>query len=439
MRYNKNMISQLLKNDMNGRYLSSGRILIWMGTLVGACFGDCFTPEGFQSNWLSSTAKAATQDEGLGQAAIELINGTTLKSSIQGIASEGQVDGNAIPPDLNIRQVLSIKTARKLSDSPEDRAKLQFVGGGELWIDSVSMADEKIKSFSAIGTRELPLELLSAIVWTNSPLIDRKIKAPSVDYDVIFVNTSSGERMVEGILEAVDSEFVRIKYKGESKKIGLGKVKAIVTADLGLEKPGGAAAAILLTDGSQIVGEILKLEGGIFTVGVTAENSVQVPARKVVSIVIQSDRLRYLSDQEPLEVQEKSIFAFQRPWKKNLSVAGKPLEIRLKDSEEVRSFKKGLGMQASSRLVFANDAGFDRFSAVAGIAAETNGRGDCQMIVRGDGIELWSERVTGEGGPLEVDVDIEGLKEIVLMVSPGAEFDLGDHANWGEARFIKTK
>jgi len=406
------MILQLLKNDINGRGLSSGRVLIWMGMLVGACFGDFFTPQGFQNNWLLSTAKASTQDEGLGQAAIELINGTTIKTSVQGIASEGQVAGDAIPPDLNIRQVLSIKTARKLSDSQGGRAKLTFVGGGELWIDSVSMADEKIKSESALGTRELPLELLRAIVWTNSPLIDRKIKAPSVDYDAVFVNTSSGERMVEGILEAVDSEFIRIKYKGESKKIGLGKVKAIVTADLGLEKPDGAAAAIQLTDGSLIVGKILELEGGVFTVGVTAENSVQVPAGNVVSIVIQSDRLRYLSDQEPVEVQEKSIFAFQRPWKRNVSVTGKPLE---------------------------NDAGFDRFSAIAGIAAETNGRGDCQMIVRGDGIELWSERVTGEGGPLEIDVDIEGLKEIVLVVSPGAEFDLGDHANWGEARFIKTK
>ena len=96
-------------------------------------------------------------------------------------------------------------------------------------------------------------------------------------------------------------------------------------------------------------------------------------------------------------------------------------------------------MQASSRLVFANEAGFDRFSAVAGIAAETKGRGDCQMIVRGDGIELWSKRVTGGGGPLEIDVDIEGIKEVALVVSPGAEFDLGDHANWGEARFLKTK
>ena len=433
------MIFQLLKNDMNGRSFSPNRLLVWGLMLLGVCLGECFLPENFQGNWLFPAANASTQEDGLGKVSMELINGTTIESSLKTIAAGGQVGGDAIPPGLNIRQVLSIKTAKKLSTIPSDKIRLGFVGGAELWIDSVSIADEKIKSVSSLGTPELPLELLRAIVWANSPLIDRKIKTPSADFDMVVVDTSSGERVVEGILEAVDLEFVRIKYKGELKKIGLGKVKAIITADLGLEKPEGATAAIQLIDGSRVVGEILELEGGVFEVGVTSGNSVPVPAGIVVSIAIKSDRLRYLSDQEPLEVQEKSIFAFQRPWKKNLSVSGNPLEIRLKDSDEIRSFKKGLGMQASSRLVFANEAGFDRFSAVAGIAAETKGRGDCQMIVRGDGIELWSERVTGGGGPLEIDVDIEGIKEVVLVVSPGAEFDLGDHANWGEARFLKTK
>lgn len=439
MRYNNDMIFQLFKNDMNGRSFPSSKLLGFGGMLFVACLSDCVSSGDFGGNSLVSTVRAAMQDGELGQVSMELINGTTIVSSLETISSEGEVGGDAIPPGLNIRQVLSIKATRKSSAIPKDKMRLEFVGGGELWIDSVSMADEKIESVSSLGTRELPLELLRAIVWANSPLIDRKIKTPSADFDMVVVDTSSGERVVEGILEAVDSEFVRIQYKGELKKIGLGKVKAIVTADLGLEKPEGSVAVIQLVDGSQVVGEILELEGGVLEVGVTAEESVQVPAEIVASVAIKSDRLRYLSDQEPLEVQEKSIFAFQRPWKKNLSVAGNPLEIRLKNSEEIRSFKKGLGMQASSRLVFANEAGFDRFSAVAGIAAETKGRGDCQMIVRGDGIELWSKRVTGGGGPLEIDVDIEGIKEVVLVVSPGAEFDLGDHANWGEARFLKTK
>ena len=439
MRYNNGMKVRLQNNNLNGCFFSSSRLLTWTVILVGICLGDFISSEGFHGNWLVAPAMASTQENDLGQVSIELINGTTINSAIKAIASGGEIEGDKLPPDLNVQQVLSINTARKTSDTPADGPNLKLVGGGELWVSSVSMEDENLELVSSLKSRELPLELLRAIVWTNSPLVDRKIKNPSADFDTVVVNTSSGERMVEGILEAVDSEFVRLEYKGESKKIGLEKVKAIITADLGLEKPTGTIALIQLVDGSRMVGEILELEGGVFQVGVAAGNTVEVLAGNISSITIKSDRMRYLSDQEPLEVQEKAVFAFQRPWKRNLSVAGNPLEIRLKDSEEVRTFKKGLGVQASSRLVFANESGFDRFSAVAGIAAETNGRGDCQMIVRGDGIELWSERVTGGGGPLEIDVDIEGIKEIVLVVSPGAEFDLGDHANWGEARFLKTK
>ena len=89
--------------------------------------------------------------------------------------------------------------------------------------------------------------------------------------------------------------------------------------------------------------------------------------------------------------------------------------------------------------MFANTNEFDRFGAVAGIDAETEGRGDCRMVVRGDGIELWSKRVRGSGGPHKIDVDITGMTQIVLLVYPGEEFDLGDHADWGDARFLKTK
>ena len=101
--------------------------------------------------------------------------------------------------------------------------------------------------------------------------------------------------------------------------------------------------------------------------------------------------------------------------------------------------RKGIGTQSFSRLSFANTNEFDRFRAVVGIDAETGGRGDCQMVVQGDGIELWSKRVKAAEDPIQVDLDIAGIKEIALIVNPGEDFDLGDHADWGDARFLKTK
>ena len=77
--------------------------------------------------------------------------------------------------------------------------------------------------------------------------------------------------------------------------------------------------------------------------------------------------------------------------------------------------------------------------ATVGIDSETKGRGDCRMVVRGDGIELWSGRVTGRSGLQVVDVSIRGIDAVELEVVPGEEFDLADHANWCDARFIKSK
>ena len=76
--------------------------------------------------------------------------------------------------------------------------------------------------------------------------------------------------------------------------------------------------------------------------------------------------------------------------------------------------------------------------ATVGIDAETEGRGDCVMRVEGDGIALWSQRIRGDDNAVEIDVDISGIREVALIVDPGEQFDLADHADWAEARFLKT-
>ena len=55
-----------------------------------------------------------------------------------------------------------------------------------------------------------------------------------------------------------------------------------------------------------------------------------------------------------------------------------------------------------------------------------------------DGITLWSKRVTAKEDPVEVDVDISAMDAIALVVDPGEEFDLGDHVDWANARFVKS-
>ena len=70
---------------------------------------------------------------------------------------------------------------------------------------------------------------------------------------------------------------------------------------------------------------------------------------------------------------------------------------------------------------------------------ETSGNGDCEMVVEGDGIRLWSKRVRASDDPEPIVINIEGIQEVALIVLPGENFDLGDHADWADIRFTKSE
>lgn len=375
----------------------------------------------------------------LGKSTIQLVDGAELDVTLESVARDGTMRGSKVPEGLNIRDILSLRTVRQTNSDAANNSTIYLVGGGLLRVSDPLITDEMVSFRSGSGVKELSLQSIRAIVWSTSPVVENTLKAPSRKNDTVIVATSAGERGVEGILEGIDAEFVRINYKGKSQKIGLPKVKAVVTADLGMAKMDGPTATVQLVDGSKIIGAIVEVVEGKLTLNAATGASIDLSTSNVVSITIVSDRLLYLSDADPIDVQEKAIFTVQRNWKRDRSIANNPLTIRQAGSEKTVSFKKGLGTQASSRMVFANTNDFDRFGAIVGIDAETKGRGDCQMVVRGDGIELWSKRIRGSEGPQEIDVDITGMKEVELLVYPGEEFDLGDHADWGDARFLKTK
>jgi len=387
----------------------------------------------------STQAMTLTLAREIGPSKIDLIDGSTIDGAIKSIDRDGKVVGDGIPDGLNFSNILLIQTQRKTQSNADFDVMIYPVGGGKLKASNPSVSDEKTLFQSTVGAHELPLQSVRAIVWTSSPGVIDAIKEPSTENDKVIVETADGERIVEGILEGIDSEHVHINYKGESRKIGLAKIKAVVTADLGLAKTVGSTATVNLIDGSQVIGVISELADGVMQAQVDGDAFVGLRTETIVNITISSDRVQYLSDADPVDVQEKSVFAVQRSWTRDRSVENKPLTIGLDSTGKTINFNKGLGTQAFSRLEFANNNQFDRFSAIVGIDVETDGRGDCQVVVRGDGIELWAQRVRASDEPHKLDLDIAGIKKIALIVYPGEEFDLGDHVDWGDARFLKTK
>jgi len=157
-----------------------------------------------------------------------------------------------------------------------------------------------------------------------------------------------------------------------------------------------------------------------------------VPFRIVSRIEVTNGKLIYLSDLRPSEVKETTLLARSSPFQRDRSVSGLPLRLR------GRSYPRGLGVHSRSELTYALDGGFKKLSAVVGVDDAVGGAGSVRFRVYGDGKVLYESPVLhGTDAPVPVDVDIHGALLLRLEVDYADQGDLGDHADWADARLIR--
>ena len=117
---------------------------------------------------------------------------------------------------------------------------------------------------------------------------------------------------------------------------------------------------------------------------------------------------------------------------KNQSVEGHPLTIGGKQ------FARGFGTHAEGELRVNLAGGSQKFSASVGVDDEVNGNvaSSVEFIVSGDGKVLWKSGVMRAGDAArDCEVDLAGVKSLVLEVSDAGDGANWDHADWADAKF----
>ena len=117
---------------------------------------------------------------------------------------------------------------------------------------------------------------------------------------------------------------------------------------------------------------------------------------------------------------------------KNQSVEGHTLTIGGKQ------FARGFGTHAEGELRVNLAGGSQKFSASVGVDDEVNGNvaSSVEFIVSGDGKVLWKSGVMRAGDAArDCEVDLAGVKSLVLEVSDAGDGANWDHADWADAKF----
>jgi hypothetical protein len=188
---------------------------------------------------------------------------------------------------------------------------------------------------------------------------------------------------------------------------------------------------VTLQDGSSVWAEVTGLSGGRLAGRAIGGADLAVPWSSVRDLRVRSPRLVFLSDLEPVEVEERPLVTFGGPWQRDRSVVGGPLRLGS------TTYEKGLGVHSRTRLVYDVGGRFDVFAAVLGIDASAGGRGDCVFQVLADDRELLGRRVRGSDPPEAVRLPIRGAQRLALVVDWGEDLDLGDRADWCDARLLR--
>ena len=265
------------------------------------------------------------------------------------------------------------------------------------------------------------------------------------------VHLSAGTRLT-GFLEELKRDSILFSADGVGEvKLAAGKVRAIEFAAIDEEPPGsekketaGQRVAVFLKDGGKLQGELKSIDEKSLALRHRLLGNVSLPLSRLAQVSFLGGRCQYLSDMEPAKTREHlgSLFLARLPFRQDSNVLGNPLKMGGK------TYPKGLGVHAYSRLDYDIAKGFKKFQATIGLddsarpasqpaAAESTGAVVFRVLL--DGKLLKEKPMRFSDSPLDLDLDIAGGSLLSLEVDFGGKDSSAalDRANWCGARVIK--
>ncbi len=366
---------------------------------------------------------------------VELIDGSSIEVQITGIDSNGDLLTQNTARRLSLADLVSIETATAEAVLDKSQSRLIFVDGGETLANNFVLDGDAVAFANSIVQSPVSMELVRAIIWKNDNAVDQAMVKDLSDKDQVVVVNEGQTSTLEGVLEGISAEKIQLNFEGKSRSINRDKVLAVVFANLAGVPSTETGLTAVFANGSRLNGSLQEWQNGNLTFKLR-QKTVSVPAQNLARLEIRSDRLRFVSDIESLVSESKPIFAPARSWQRNLSVEGNPLTLQMEGGKR-QTFRRGIGVSAYNKLTVSNTGKFEKLLGWVGVDAETEGRGNCRVLVRGDGITLFDRQILGNAAAIGLDLDIGGVEQIELIVEPGEQFDLSDHLDWANLRMTK--
>jgi hypothetical protein len=303
------------------------------------------------------------------------------------------------------------------------------VGGEPLGIEN----EQLLWKSPAVGELRFPLKSLKGLVrGSQAPanLDDQRTE------DFVLMNNGDS---VKGIVTALAPD--KLTIEGDAAlEVPMESVKVMFFALAG--NPAEAANAerafrVRFSDGSSVAGPAVRSDGKKLVLTLADKSTRELPLSLISGIEQLNGPVSWLSSRAPARTVQLPYFGtLQWPTRNDLTVGGRPIQFGS------RTYSRGIGVHAYSRLDYALDGAYKAFRTQYAIAQEDKRQfADVTVRIKLDGKTVHEQaNLKAETLSPVVLLDLApDTKMLTLEVDYGSANDTQDRFNWIEPALLKEK
>lgn len=186
-----------------------------------------------------------------------------------------------------------------------------------------------------------------------------------------------------------------------------------------------------------VAADVVLNADGLAVTTVAGARLTYPDAKRVAKLDFSRGKLTYLSDLEPtrhsvtLGTEDDDLYARFVRYRKDANLENGPLRLA------GQAHPKGLALHAGTTLAYDIGGDYKEFRAVLGVDESVETESRVEVLIEGDGRELFRGRLGRADPPKPLALDVRAVRELRVTVRAAGLLDLGAQVDLADAKVSK--
>ena len=379
---------------------------------------------------------------------IESLDGSRTTGQLISISGEKlTVESSDGPVEIPFQQLLTLQPITPPAPLPAEASSwIELLDGSRLEATAgqikEGVLEATIRSGARVSIKTRNIRYTRLVELDPEKLTDfQQIATAEAEGDVLIIRRPSGALdELEGIVHSMDNTILVFEFDDEKIQVERAKIAGIRYFQAGSRKLPEPRCLVSLAGNVTLFATTLELAEQQLTVTCSAGPKLTIPLDQLVTLDFSAGNLVYLSDLEPETIKwtpylstgqvNERLTRLYRP-RRDRTLSGKTLVLAN------QSFPKGLAIHSRTEMTYRLTDEFQVFQSLVGIDPALGENGDVDLVVMGNGKQLFRKTITGRDEAMELKIDVRGVSRLTILVDFGEQLDIGDHLLLCNARLIR--